>query len=253
MFARVADAGGFRAAASRHSLSASSLSDAVQRLEQATGVRLFNRTTRSVVLTQAGQRLLDRLRPALAEVASAYDGLTNGDEPAGTLRLDVPGVVARYVLPPIVAAFLAARPRVRLEVSVTEGLIDVMAAGCVAGIRYEEHLAADMITVPIGPRRQRYLAVASPAYLEKHGTPSHPKELVRHTCIAHRLERGRIASWEFEREGEHVRIQPQGRLVTSSSDIQVAAAISGQGLLLAFYDFVSRPIEQGELVTVLDD
>jgi len=253
MFVRVADAGGFRAAASRYGVSASSLSDSVQRLEQVTGVRLFNRTTRSVVPTDAGQRLLDRLRPALAEVASAYDGLTSSGEPAGTLRLDVPGIVARYILPPIVAAFLATYPRVRLEVSVTDSLIDVMAAGCVAGIRYEEHLAADMMTVPIGPSRQRYVAVASPAYLEKYGTPRHPRELTRHACIAHMFAGGRIANLEFEREGEKFRIQPQGRLATSSSDIQVAAAISGAGVLLTFHEFVSRHIEQGELITVLDD
>lgn len=253
MFARVADAGGFRAAAARYGMSASSLSDAVQRLERATGIRLFTRTTRSVVPTEAGQRLLDRLRPALAEVASAFDGLASGDEAAGTLKLDVPGIVARYILPSISAAFLIAHPRMRLEISVTDGLADVMAAGCVAGVRYEEHLAADMMTVPIGPRRQRYVGVASPHYVEKYGRPMHPRELTEHSCIAHMFTSGRVPEWEFERDGEKLRIQPQGRLVTGSSDIEVAAAVSGLGVLFTFQEFVSHHIERGELVTILED
>lgn len=252
-FMRVADAGGFRAAAQRHGVSASSLSDAVQRLEHATGVRLFNRTTRSIVPTEAGQRLLERLRPALTEIAVAYDDLTPGGEPGGTLKLDVPGVVARHILPPIAAAFLAAHPRIRLEISVTEGLVDVMEAGCVAGIRYDEHIAADMMAVPIGPRRQRYVGVASPSYLAAHGTPRHPAELEAHAGIGHLFPSGRVAVWEFERDGERIRVRPEGRLITASSDIQVAAAIAGNGVLFTFEEFVAHHVERGELTTLLDD
>lgn len=253
MFVRVADAGGFRAAAARSGISASSLSDAVQRLEQAAGIRLFTRTTRNVVPTEAGQRLLDRVRPAFADIASAFDGLAHGDEAAGTLKLDVPGIVARYILPPIAAAFLLAHSRMRLEISVTDGLADVMAAGCVAGVRYEEQLAADMMTVPIGPKRQRYVGVASPDYLDKHGRPMHPRDLTEHTLIAHMFASGRVPDWEFERDGEKLRIQPQGRLVTGSSDIQVAAAVSGLGVLFTFHEFVCDHIERGDLLVVLED
>ncbi len=253
MFARVADAGGFRAAAARSNISASSLSDAVQRLERAAGIRLFTRSTRKVVPTEAGQRLLERIRPALAEVASAFDVLRDGDELAGTLKLDVPGVVARYILPPITTAFLLAHPRIRMEISVTDGLADVLAAGCVAGIRYEEQLAADMMTVSIGPKRQRYICVASPNYLAKYGTPTDPRELMDHAIIAHMFPSGRVPDWEFERAGEKVRVQPKGRLITGSSDIQVAAVVGGLGILFTFQEFVSDHIERGELRAILKD
>ena len=252
-FMRVADAGGFRAAAQHHGISASSLSDAVQRLEQALDVRLFNRTTRSIVPTDAGRRLLDRLRPALTEIAVAYEDAASDGEPAGTLKLDVPGVVARHILPAITAAFLAAHRRIRVEISVTEGLVDVMAAGCVAGIRYDEHIAADMMAVPIGPRRQRYVCVASPAYLAEHGTPRHPAELESHAGIGHLFAGGRAGAWDFERNGERVRVRPQGRLATASSDIQVAVAVAGHGVLFTFEEFVARHVERGDLVALLED
>ena len=253
VFVRVADAGGFRAAAHRHGVSASSLSDAVQRLEATAGVRLLNRTTRNVLPTAAGCELLDRVRPALAEMTSAVETLGSGDEPAGTLRIDVPGVVARYILPPIVAQFLKHHPRISLEISVNDGLIDAMAAGCAAGIRYEEHLAADMVTVPIGPRRQRYVAVAAPSYLQQYGTPVHPRDLQQHVCIAHMYPGGRIDTWEFERGAERVKIQPSGRLATGSSDVQVAAAVAGLGILFSFDQFVADLVTNGQLVVLLDD
>ncbi|UHD45803.1 LysR family transcriptional regulator [Aureimonas altamirensis] len=252
-FLRVADAGGFRAAAYRHGVSASSLSDAVQRLEETTGTRLFNRTTRSVRTTDAGQRFLDKLRPALAEIGTALDDLSGGDGPGGRLKLDVPGIVARHILPPIVDAFLLANPRVSLEISVTEGLIDVMAAGCDAGIRYSEHLSADMMAVPIGPKRQRYVVVASPGYLASHGKPLHPRDLTGHAGIGHLFPSGRVHPWEFERDGERFTVQPRERLITGSSDIQIAAALSGHGVLLTFEELVAVHLERGELVPLLQD
>jgi len=253
MFARVAEAGGFRAAAARTGMSASSLSDAVQRLEKAAGIRLLTRTTRNVMPTQAGQVLLDRVRPALADLASAFDGLTDDDEAAGTLVLDVPGIVARYIMPPIITEFLTLHPRIRVELSVTDGLTDIMAAGNVAGVRYEENLADDMMTVPIGPRLQHYAGVASPAYLEKRGTPTHPRDLADHDLIAHMYPNRRIPHWEFERGDEKFKLRPKGRLVTGSSDVQVAAAVGGLGILFAFEEFVRDHIERGELATVLED
>lgn len=253
MFARVAEAGGFRAAAARTGISASSLSDAVQRLEKAAGIRLLTRTTRNVMPTQAGQLLLDRVRPALADLASAFDGLTDEDEAAGTLMLDVPGIVARYIMPPIITEFLKLHPRMRVELSVIDGLADIMAAGNVAGVRYEENMADDMMTVPIGPRLQRFVGVASPAYLEKRGSPTHPKDLADHDLIAHMYPNRRVPQWEFERGDEKFRIRPKGRLVTGSSDVQVAAAVGGLGILFAFQEFVRDHIERGELATILED
>ena len=172
-FAAVARARGFRGAAARRGVSASSLSEAVRRLEARLGVRLLNRSTRSVTPTEAGARLLERLGPALAEVAAALDSVGGTDGSAsGTLRLNVPTIVARHVLPPLVGPFLLAHPGIRLEVSADDSFVDVLAAGCDAGIRYEERVERDMIAVPIGPRRQRFVTAAAPAYLAARGAPS---------------------------------------------------------------------------------
>ncbi len=152
-FMAVARAGGFRDAARAGGMSPSGLSEAVRRLETQLGVRLLNRTTRSVVPTDAGKRLLDRLAPALAEVESALDVVNNArDKPMGTLRLNVPVSAARLVLPAILPAFLAAYPDVQVEIVAEDSFVDVLASGCDAGIRYDERLEQDMIAVPIGPR-----------------------------------------------------------------------------------------------------
>ncbi|MET0255273.1 MAG: LysR family transcriptional regulator, partial [Luteibacter sp.] len=174
-FVTVASAGGFREGARLSGGSASALSEAVRRLEAQLGVRLLNRTTRSVAPTDAGKGLLARLAPALSEVEDALDVVNSYRErPAGTLRLNVPMSASRLVLPAIVPPFLAAYPDIRLEVLTDESFVDVLAAGCDAGIRYDERLEQDMIAVPIGPRVQRYATAASPAYLDRHGRPQHP-------------------------------------------------------------------------------
>src|SRR5271166_4370083 len=162
-FVAVVRAGGFRDGTRVSGACASSLSQAIRRLEVKLGVRLLNRTTRSVAPTEAGARLFERLVPALDEVETAID-VVNAfrDQPAGTLRLNVPGAVARLVLPAIVTPFLKAFPDIRLEVIVEDGFVDVLAAGCDAGIRYDERLEQDMIAVPIGPRVQRFATAASP-------------------------------------------------------------------------------------------
>ncbi len=160
-FTAVARHRSFRGAATVRGTSASTLSEAVRRLETRLGVRLLNRTTRSVTPTEAGARLLERLVPALSEVAAAVDAV-NGfrDSLTGTLRLNVPTAVARLILPPIVEGFLKANPGITIEISTEDSFIDVLAAGFDAGIRYEERLEQDMIAVPIGPRIQRYAAAA---------------------------------------------------------------------------------------------
>ena len=182
-FVAVARAGGYRDGARASGVSASGLSEAVRRLEAQLGVRLFNRTTRSVVPTEAGARLLERLGPALTEVDAALD-VVNGfrERPAGTLRLNVPVSAVRLVLPAIVPPFLAAYPDIKLEVIAEDGFVDVLAAGCDAGIRFDERLEQDMIAVPIGPRVQRFATAAAPAYLNRRGRPAHPRDLLGHAC-----------------------------------------------------------------------
>ena len=253
-FAAVARARSFRSVARLRGVSASSLSEALRRLETRLGVRLLNRTTRSVTPTEAGQRLLERLSPALSEVTAALDAV-NGfrDSPTGTLRLNVPTAVARLVLPPILGPFLAAHPGIALEVTTEDSFVDVLAAGFDAGIRYDERLEKDMIAVPIGPRVQRFAVVGSPAYLEAHGRPAHPKDLLDHTCIRHRFASGAMHPWEFERDGEVVKITPNARVIANSIDLEIAAAIQGLGLIATFDGFVEPHVRSGALVSVLED
>jgi len=253
LFAAVVEAGGFRAAAERRGLSASSLSDRIRRLERDLGVRLLHRTTRSVTPTETGMRLLDRLRPALTEIDSAFNDIHDSTHrPVGTLRLNVPVPTARFVLPGLVPAFLTRHPGVTIEVAMDNTHIDVLAACYDAGVRYEESLARDMIAVPIGPRRQRFVAAASPAYLEVHGTPAHPRELTAHRLVGHRFESGKLAIWEFA-QGEHtVRIAPQGPLLSSSQDLEVAAAVAGTGIIYTFEEYLRPLLDSGRLRPVLE-
>jgi DNA-binding transcriptional LysR family regulator len=255
-FVAVARARGFRDGARASGGSASGLSEAVRRLEAQIGVRLLHRTTRSVVPTEAGQRLLERLGPALHEVGAALD-VVNGlrDRPAGTLRLNVPVSAARLVLPAIVPPFLAAYPEIRLEVMADDNFVDVLAAGCDAGIRYDERLEQDMIAVPIGPRVQRFATAASPAYLDRHGRPRHPRDLLGHACLRGRFTSGAITPWDFESAGEVVRVDPSGPLlvqVGTATDLAVEAAIAGTGILYLFEGWLRPHLDSGALEPVLE-
>lgn len=254
-FASVAQAGGFREAARLGRVSASSLSEAVRRLEARLGVRLLNRTTRSVAPTEAGARLLERLTPALGEVEAALDVVNSfRDRPVGTLRLNVPGVAARLVLPPIVPPFLKAYPDIRLEVVVEDSFVDVLAAGCDAGIRYDERLEHDMIAVPIGPRVQRFATAASPDYLAARGRPQHPRDLLTHACLRGQFASGASPPWEFERDGEILRVDPTGPLVVrigAAADLAVSASIAGLGIVHLFEEWLRPHLDSGALEPVL--
>jgi DNA-binding transcriptional LysR family regulator len=254
-FVQVARRGGFREAARASGSSASGLSEAVRRLEGRLGVRLLHRSTRSVAPTEAGARLLDRLAPALVEVEAALD-VVNGfrDRPAGTLRLNVPVSASRLVLPRIVPPFLAAYPDIRLEVTAEDNLVDMLAAGCDAGIRYEERLEQDMIAVPIGPRWQRFATAAAPAYLDRHGRPEHPRDLLVHACLRGRFSSGAMNAWEFERDQELVTVDPGGPLVVSlgaATDLAVDAAVGGSGVIHLFEDWLRPYLHAGALEPVL--
>jgi DNA-binding transcriptional LysR family regulator len=255
-FVAVANAGGFRDAARAGGGSASSLSEAVSRLEARLGVRLLNRTTRSVAPTEAGARLLDRLGPALGEVEAALD-VVNGfrDRPAGTLRLNVPVSAARLVLPRLVPPFLAAYPDIRLEIIADDSFVDVLAAGCDAGIRYDERLEQDMIAIPIGPRHQRFATAASPAYLDRRGRPDHPRDLLNHACLLGRFKSRGMTAWEFVRDGEVVKVEPSGPLIVSTgtaTDLAVEAAIAGCGIISLFEDWLRPYFDSGALEPVLE-
>jgi len=254
-FVWVVEAGGFRDAGRLRGASASSLSEAVRRLEARLGVRLLNRTTRSIAPTEAGARLVERLSPALGEIEAAMDVVSaSRDRPAGTLKLNVPGSVALLVLPAIVPPFLKAYPDIRLEVIVEESFVDILASGCDAGIRYDERLEQDMIAVPIGPRVQRFATAASPGFLDEHGRPDHPRELLGLACMRGQFASGASPAWEFERDGEIVRIDPVGPLTVrlgGGADLAISAAIAGLGVTHGFEDWLRPHFDSGALEPIL--
>ena len=253
-FAAVAELRSFRKAASLRAVSASSLSEAVRRLEARLDTRLLNRTTRSVTATEAGQRLLERVAPMLDEISGALEQVRGSDEsPAGRLRLNVPTFIAREILPSIAVDFLKVYPNVTLEIEARDSFIDVFAEGFDAGIRYDESLELDMIAVPLGPRNQRFATVASPDYLSAHGTPRHPRDLLGHACIRHRFDSGRTVNWEFERDGEVIRITPNGPLIANMLETELKAALGGLGLMSSFEAIFRPHLESGALVEVLRD
>jgi DNA-binding transcriptional LysR family regulator len=255
-FISVARAGGFRDAARISGVSASSLSIAVRRLEAKLGLRLLNRTTRSVAPTEAGLRLLDTLAPLFNEMEAALDVL-NGfrEKPTGTLKLNVPSSAARIVLPGIVAAFLKAYPEIRVEVVVEDGFVDVLSIGCDAGIRYDERLEQDMIAIPIGPRVQRFATAAAPDYLDRCGRPQHPRELLSHACLRGQFAGGALPTWNFERDGEVVRLDPAGPLLVrpgAAIDLAVSAAVAGVGVIHLFEDMLRPQLDSGALEPILE-
>ncbi|WEY41118.1 LysR family transcriptional regulator [Paraburkholderia sp. SUR17] len=255
-FVAVARAGGFRDAARASGVSASSLSAAVRRLETKLGLRLLNRTTRSVAPTEAGQRLIEKLTPLFAEMEAALDVL-NGfrDKPAGTLKLNVPSSAAHIVLPGVIPPFLQAYPGIRVEVVVEDGFVDVLEVGCDAGIRYDERLEQDMIAVPIGPRVERFATAAAPAYLDLHGRPEHPRDLLGHVCLRGQFAGGAMAMWTFERDGEVVRLDPPGTLVVrpaAAMDLVVSTALAGVGVVHLFEDMLRPHLESGALEPILE-
>lgn len=257
-FLAVARARGFREAARISHTSASTLSEAVRRLEAGLGVRLLHRTTRSVTPTEVGARLIDRLTPALGEVEAALHVVDSfRDRPAGTLRLNVPVSAARLVLPALLPGFLAAYPDIRMEIIADDSFVDALASGCDAGIRYDERLEQDMIAVPIGPPIQRFATAAAPAYLARRGHPEHPRDLLGHACLLGRFPSGALTSpWEFERDGEVVRVDARGPLVVqvgAATDLAVDAAVAGLGIIQLFEDWLRPHLSSGALLPVLPE
>lgn len=251
-FAAVARHRSFRKAAAERGVSASALSHALRGLEERLGVRLLHRTTRSVTPTDAGQRLLARLDPALREVADALADVTALQaEPAGTLRLNVPRPAARLLLAPMLAGFVAAHPRVQVDVMTDDSLADIVGDGFDAGIRFGESLAGDMVAVPIGPP-QRFMCVAAPSYLAVRGVPQTPRELFGHACIGRRFPSGNRYAWEFQAEGEPLAIEVTGPLVFDDDVLMIHAARDGAGIAYVYEAMVLDEVAAGHLVAVLD-
>lgn len=243
----------FRRAAIEQRISVSSLSERLRVLEERLGTRLLNRTTRSVSPTEAGEHLLQRLVPALAAVTDAI-GETRRREgvPAGRLRINAPAPAVQLVLAPMIAPFLKRFPEIRLELVVEPLLIDIVAAGYDAGVRYEEHLDQDMIALSLGPP-QRYAVVAAPGLLAQGAIPARPEDLMGRPRIATIFPNGLVMPWEFEKEGRVVTLAAEARFLSSDVDTLVRAAIDGLGFLGTFEGFVAEAVADGRLVRILAD
>ncbi|MCW2308909.1 LysR family transcriptional regulator [Rhodobium gokarnense] len=256
VFLAVRRAGGFRVAARWLHLSPSTVSETVSRLEAGLGVPLFTRTTRSVQLTEAGRALAERIEPVMSEARAALDeAASSKGQVRGRIKLNVPGAVMVDILPPLLDGFLARHPDVQAEIMVDDRLVDITAVGCDAGIRYDEHLAQDMIAVPIGPRTQWAALAAAPGYLERRGTPRHPRDLMDHDCIRARFASGALSEWEFERDGEVLIVDPPARIVMASGGAaaMIDLAIAGHGMVHTFRNWLEPHMQSGALVPVLAD
>jgi len=252
-FTAVARTKNFRRAALDRHVSVSSLSQRLRGLEERLGVRLLNRTTRSVALTEAGEMLLARVAPAMRDVTSALDEVRGlRGVPSGRLRINAPPPAIDLVLAPMIAPFLAAFPQIDLEIVGESSFVDIVARGYDAGVRYGEHLAQDMIALPLGPA-QRYALVASPDYVARQGKPKHPKDLLDHRCIRIRYGRGMIQEWEFEKAGRVVKVSPAAKLIANYPGVAQRAARDGFGFWLTFEGYVREAIKSGALVSVLED
>lgn len=245
--------GSFRAAANELGMSASALSHAIAKLEARLGIRLFNRTTRSVSPTDAGEQFIARIAPALGEIGGAIEGINiHRDTPAGTLRINTSAGAARMVLTPIILEYLSLYPDMRI-VLVTEGrLVDVVKQGFDAGIRLAEAVPQDMIAVPIGGD-VRMLVVGSPCYFAHRSKPQVPADLLDHQCIRARMATGTIWNWEFERRGEAVEIDVPGKLTLDEMTLMLEAALAGAGLAYLNEWSVREHVASGRLVAVLED
>ena len=252
-FAAVARHASFRKAGAELTLTTSAISYAIRNLEERLGVVLFHRTTRSVSLTEAGQRLLERLEPALFDVGEALEEMNNfRATPAGTLRINMPRVTAQLLLPGLLPRFLERYPDIHFEAVDNDGLIDIVASGFDAGIRFHEHVPEDMIAVPMGGQQQG-ACVASPDYVAAHGVPMHPNDLFRHDCIRFRFPSGRLYKWEFEQGATKLELDVRGRVTFGDLRLALDAALAGIGFTLVLEDQVTALVEAGRLVKVLED
>jgi DNA-binding transcriptional LysR family regulator len=253
-FMTVAEEGSFTRAAAKLGTSQSALSHTIRRLESRLGVRLLSRTTRSVSATEAGERLLGTLRPALDEIAAGIASLSElRDKPSGTIRITAAEHAAHAVLWPVIEKLLPDYPDITIEVSVDGGLADIVADRFDAGIRLGESIAKDMIAVRIGPEL-RMAAVAAPSYLARRGTPLTPHDLAEHDCINLRFQtRGNLYAWEFEKDGRELNVRVDGPLIFNSVGLILKAVKAGMGIGFIMEDHFLEELRSGALVRVLED
>ncbi|QGZ63070.1 LysR family transcriptional regulator [Paraburkholderia acidisoli] len=254
LFARVAEAQSFSAAAQAAGVSNSVASYTIRRLEEQLGTRLFNRTTRSVSLTEAGSAFLNRIRPLMEELDLAFSEVGKAASGAtGTLRLNVLRSAIPLVVVPVLQAFLQAHPDMKLEVISDNSLVDIASKGYDAGIRYDNVLAQDMVAIPI-VENMRFCIVASPAYLAGKALPAHPRDLLQHACTNYRsADTNALYRWEFQKGDEKISIAVTGRVATNDNDLLLHAALDGLGFSYIQRRLAAPYLESGQLVSVLDE
>jgi len=252
-FAAIAERSSFVKAAGSLGVSTSKLSKMIRALEERLDVRLFNRTTRSVTLTGAGEHLFAQVRPVLGELSNALESIKAfRDTPAGILRLTVSSVAAAMVIAPILGRFVAAYPAITLDISVKDGSIDLIKGRFDAGIRRDKRIERDMIAVRVS-HPARIVTIASPTYLAKHGAPKAPRELRDHNCIRFRLADGTIAKWELEKPGRKLAVAVNGSLIVDNVDLMLRGALDGAGIGYLLEPYVDSFVRDGRLVPVLED
>ncbi|KEQ02845.1 LysR family transcriptional regulator [Pseudorhizobium pelagicum] len=249
----IAQRGTFRAAAIDLGMSTTALSHTIGRLETGLGVRLFNRTTRSVSLTDAGRLFMQRVAPSLQDLHAALESVrAQRETPSGKIRINAAPFAARAIISPLVLEFLRRYPDMNVDI-VTEGkLVDIVKDGFDLGVRVEALVPTDMIAVSLG-RPQRHAVVGTPEYLEQHGTPLVPTDLLDHRCIRVRLPDGSLFRWRFEKDGEPVQIDVRGPLALDEASLTRTAVLESAGVGYLFEQDILSDIEAGRVVRVLED
>ncbi|CAI0722896.1 D-malate degradation protein R [Serratia quinivorans] len=252
-FIAVARYKSFREAGDELGLSPSAMSHSIKQLEQRLKVRLFNRTTRSVALTEAGLTLFERLRPVFDEINTILDEMNCfRDAPMGTLKINTSRLASRLFLLPLIAGFSRKYPDIKVEITTDDKLVDIVQQEFDAGIRLNNRVEKDMITVPIGPKI-KLVVVATPEYLKHHPAPKHPCELIHHQSVVFRFQSGRPYLWEFESPSEKLEVAPVGNIMLDDMDSALEAVLCGAGLGYLYYEQVKEHLQSGKLVKVLDD
>lgn len=253
IFLAVAQYKSFRRAALDRGVGPSAVSHAIRSLEQRLGLRLLHRTTRSVSLTEAGDALRARLEPAFGDIRTALDSLNDyRNEPHGTVRLTVPSSIAPFLMAGVLQPLLSGNPNLKLEVSATDRLVDIVSEGIDAGIRFGERLSQDVVAVRIKPEL-RFTVVGSPAYFRNHPLPRSPNDLTMHDCIRYAFPSGAIFNWEFRKHDQKVAVSVEGPLTTDSQEVMIEGALSGVGLAFVWDRRSSPYIEEGRLISCLED
>jgi DNA-binding transcriptional LysR family regulator len=253
LFQAVAEENNFRAAADRLGVTRSAVSQGIRRLEDGIGMALVTRTTRSVRLTEAGERLFAALSQPMSDIMEALEHLAAEDQPRGLLRLAVTSIAEEFLSGPLLAQYAEANPAVTIDVTVTDEEFDIVAAGFDAGVRLGEVIEQDMIAVPVGGQ-QREAAVAAPSYLATHGAPSHPRDLVHHRCIGWRPAPNVAPHrWEFEENGIAFDVAVEPQITTNDLRLMLRSALCGAGITFAPREIFRPHVERGELVWLLED